>query len=174
MCNRFIGLYRWVYIESSIKSIAHNLNIILNPIIVFHTTESVSFKINTLAQKYEKLITFSNITYEEVIQTTKNSDVLLLLHKKLDNGDVSPNKIYENLLCGNVIIIRSFLNFANELETTNAGKGFRIDENDKIIEYILDLYNNKDKLNQVKKNSLELGKKYNWEANEIIYKEIYL
>lgn len=125
-------------------------------------------------KKINKNFTFiENLNYHEVAYYTKNSDICLLLLSKDISPNLSINKVYENILCNNLLIAYEGVNTIDYFASQGIFKTFSRNENDKIIEYINMLIANPDKLQIIKDKCSKISDKYTWEAIEDIYSSLY-
>lgn len=132
--------------------------------------------IKQLADKYSGRFNYLGVVpYKEVARITKNSDIGLWFLKKYMGYQVSPNKVYEYLMCGLAVFGLKGNSISSFVEEKGAGIGFDLntDSYEYIAKTVLSIINNRQRLEAMKMNSKKLGKRYNWESVEHLYVELY-
>lgn len=129
--------------------------------------------IEYLKEINKNFVFLENLDYKEVAYYTKNSDLCLLLLSKDIPIDISNNKVYENLICKNLLIAYEGVRFIDYIASKGIFKTFSRNDNDRIVDYILDIVNNPDKLSILKSKSSMISDMYTWESIEDRYYNLY-
>ena len=114
-----------------------------------------------------------NLDYEEVAYYTKNSDVCLFLLCPDITKEISANKVYENLICNNLLIAYSGNKTIDKLAEEGVVKTFDREDNDKIVEFIFLLLHNPEILLEYRNKCKKVSDMYTWESIEDRYVNLY-
>jgi len=136
--------------------------------------ESITNRIDILSGKYRRFEYRGVLKYSDVIDITLKSDIGLYFVKDIPNNYLSsPNKIYEYMIAGLVLVGMGKFTHSQEIDGY-AGKIFPFEsQKEDIVSYICSLIKNKTKMKEMKSNARNIGLKYTWESVEYLYKEIY-
>jgi len=136
--------------------------------------DNISKLIKKLEDDYNRFIYLGKVQYNNVIKITKEADIGLYFAKNVPNNkNSSPNKVFEYMNSGIAIIGVGVFNHIEEINE-NAGKIFSYDTKiDEVVNYIIEVINDKKRLEKFKKNARKIGEKYCWETVESKYIELY-
>jgi hypothetical protein len=138
-------------------------------------TEDSRVKINDFARKHNGRFQFLGyVPREKTIELTEKAHIGFYLMKPDTKYwvECSPNKIFEYLVCGTVPIVRANIDHADRLRDCSLIFD-RMDENEVIIQAVLDLLGDTEKLKQYMDNAKELSLNYTWESVACRYIELY-
>ena len=137
--------------------------------------EGSRMKIEALAGKHNGRFQFlGDVPREKTVELTEKAHIGFLLVRPDARYWVktSPNKIYEYLVCGTVPIIRADVDHADRLRACSLIFD-RTDENEVILNAVLDLLGNSERLKQYMSAARELSTNYTWESVACRYIELY-
>lgn len=138
-------------------------------------TEDSRVKINDFARKHNSRFQFLGyVPREKTIELTEKAHIGFYLMKPDTKYwvECSPNKIFEYLVCGTVPIVRANIDHADRLRDCSLIFD-RMDENEVIIQAVLDLLGDPEKLKQYMGNARELSLNYTWESVACRYIDLY-
>ncbi len=115
------------------------------------------------------------LKYSDVVNYTVNADIGLAFYKDVPNvRGSSPNKIFEYLISGVMVVSRGEYKNSEEIGNENAGLVFSYnDDEEYIVKKICDVIADKNKLNEYKQNSYKLGRNFLWEEVQQGYIRLY-
>ena len=116
-----------------------------------------------------KRITFhGKYDYGEMLYFLQDYDVGIYPAMAQDgNFDVTlPNKVFDCICAGLALVVPDFISMRELMDETKCGICVHTVDSEKIADAILELRNDKHRLNSYKKRSKEIASDYSWEAQE--------
>jgi len=137
-------------------------------------SEELLHEIGRLGEEYgDRFVYLGYVPRDEVRRLAEESHVGFFLIRPRGKYwmTMSPNKLYEHLVTGNVFVLRASVDMDTSPECILDYE--RESSNEKIVEDVLDLLNDTERMKRLMSSAYDFGKKYRYEDVEHRYMELY-